>query len=380
MYYKKIFQSIQAVLLTVSLMAAPAWASKTSNLDLFVGEVHSLGSVAVNRVAVGSGKVVRVEAVSGGELLIIAEGKGSSSLKLWLKNGSQQNYNIRVSEHDPEQRVTMQDMIRIKVKMIEFRKTATTDLGIKWLDSINGPAVATIGDFNSNSLFRPAASGINIDGNLPLEVNKFTSYFGITTGITSKINLLANRGDAVTIAEPVLTVVNGGSAKFLSGGEIPYSTVSSNGQVNVEFKEYGIKLDIIPRASRDGNIYTEIKSELSRPDPGLMVDGIPALLSRKTESQMNVISGQTIVLAGLLSANTSKTKDGLPWISNIPYIGSLFGSTNYEDDITELVLFVTPEIVTPADLGGNTRQKALQSRSDERLDKIGKKLKYSIME
>lgn len=361
----------------------PLQAAEVVNIDMFVGEVRSLGNQPVSRIAVGAGKVLRADVVSGGELLVIAEGKGSSYLKLWYEDGTHADYNVRVSEQDPEQRVALKDMIRIKVQMIEFRKSAASRLGIDWAKVASGPTFAVAGDLTGNTLFRPAGDSILGAGanSLPLEVKPFSTYFGISTGIASQINFMASKGDAVTIAEPTLACVNGGSAKFLSGGEIPYSTVNANGQTSVEFKEYGIKLDIYPRASEDGNIYTEIVSELSQPDPSLVsATGIPALLSRKTESQMNVRDGQTVVISGLLSSESGKTKSSIPGLGDIPILGALFSNRDYQHDLSELVIFVTPEIVKPEELGGTAQQKILHDNSRSQLRKVAKKLKYSIME
>ncbi|MFK7732282.1 MAG: type II and III secretion system protein family protein [Pseudomonadales bacterium] len=375
---KKIHIAI-ALFLVCSLLNSPVRAQEVINIDMFVGEVRSLGKKSVNRVAVGAGSVLRAEVVSGGELLAIAEGKGSSFLNLWYKDGSKATYNIRVTENDPQQRVQMQDMIRIKVQLVEVRKSASRSLGIDWGNFAQGPTYGVVGDFNTNNFFR-GFPGLGDGTNLPLNVEPFSSYFGIATGVTSTLNFLSTRGDALTVAEPTLTCVNGGSAKFLAGGEIPYTTVSANGQVNVEFKEYGVKLDIFPRASKEGNIYTRLKTEISEPDLSIEVLGAPALRSRKTESQLNVRDGETIVISGLLSSESTNDTDAVPGLGAIPLLGKLFSSEEIESNIRELVVFVTPEVVTAESMGGTTAQAALYQDSRERLQKLGKKLKYSIME
>lgn len=372
-------------LFSIAMLSMPASSAIgeeeiVSNIDMFVGEVRSLGQADVKRVAVGAGSVIRAEVVSGGELLVIAEGKGSSYLNLWYKNGTKVSYNIRVSESDPEERVLMKDMIRVKVRMVEVRKSATRDLGIDWLKSgVNGPTFGVLGDITNNNIIRPQIpAGL---GQVALPAGDvWTTYFGIASTISSQLNFLATRGDAITVAEPTLTCVNGGSAKFLSGGEIPYSTVNANGQVNVEFKEYGIKLDIFPKASKEGNIYTRLVAELSQPDDARIIGGVPALLSRKTESQLNVRTGETIVISGLLSAEQGYTKDTVPGLGDIPIVGSLFSNKVVRNNLNELVLFVTPEVVSQEELSGNSRQQRLQVEANKRMQKLGKKLKYSILE
>ncbi len=367
------------LIIAVLLVCNPLAAAEVSDIDMFVGEVRSLGKKAVARVAVGAGSVLRAEVVTGGELLVIAEGKGSSYLNLWYKDGTTSTFNVRVSENDPQQRVQMQDMIRIKVQLVEVRKSASRNLGIDWGDFAAGPTYGVAGDFNTNNFFR-GIPGFGGNGGLPLNVDPVSTYFGISTGVTSTLNFLATRGDAMTVAEPTLTCVNGGSAKFLAGGESPYTTVSANGQVNVEFKEYGVKLDIFPRASKEGNIYTRLKTEISEPDLSIEVLGAPALRSRKTESQLNVRDGETIVISGLLSSESSNDNDSVPGLGAIPVLGKLFSSQELESNVRELVVFVTPEVVTAESMSGSQSQTALYTDSRERLQKIGKKLKYSIME
>jgi len=234
---------------------------KTVNVDMFSGQVDVLAKVDVKRVAVGNGGVIRAEVLKTGELLVIAQSPGSTSLRLWHKSGKQTDFNIRVSEHDPETRFPMERMVRMKVKMVEFRKSALGKLGIDWSDSIAGPTLATAGDVIGNNIFRPAAEGF---AGLPNTVQPFSTYFGIASNITSRINFMASNGDAVTLAEPILTSANGGSASFLAGGEVPYPTVNSVGQSQVEFKEYGIKLNISPQIDPQGNVRTSVETEISQ--------------------------------------------------------------------------------------------------------------------
>lgn len=367
-------------LLVVSLSAMAALSAESNtNIDMFVGEVKTLNSKSVSRVAVGAGSVIRAEVITGGELLVIAEAKGSSSLRLWYSDGNQAQFNIRVSESDPEQRVLMQDMIRIKVQMVEFNKNATTNLGIDWsLEGISGPTFAALGDLSSNNFFRPG--GAFGGANLPTNIEPFTTYFGISTSLNSLINFLSIKGDAITIAEPTLSVVNGGVAKFLSGGELPYAAISSTGEVDVEFKEYGIKLDIVPRANSKGDIYAKVLSEVSLPDAANSVNGLPALKTRRTESELNVRTGQTIAISGLLDINTQFSNRGFPVLHQLPFVGKLFGNESSDRDVTELVVFITPEIVKGDELAGTAQQKKLLETSRTRIVKTAEQLNYSIME
>ena len=333
-------------------------------LDLFAGEVSVLGEVDVSRVAVGNGAIVRAEVLDSGELLVIAQSAGSSSLRLWHRDGRQSDYNIRVSETDPETRVRMERMVRMRVRMVEFRKSALGRLGIDWADGSAGPGLATAGDVIGNNLFRPAVEGF--DG-LPNTVRPFSTYFGIASNITSRINFMASNGDATTLAEPVLTAASGGKASFLAGGEVPYPSVGVNGQTVVQFKEYGIRLEVAPRIDSAGNVRTSVQTEISQLDPAVSIQGAPGLLTRRAQTEVNVRSGETIVISGLLSSESSKDVDRVPGIGRLPIIGAFFRSTNRRDTVTELVIFLTPEVVDPA-------QDSLQAADRERFESSARAL------
>ena len=327
-----------------SQFGEPAVVSR--KIDMFAGEARVFGKVDVSRVAVGNGSILRAEVLANGDLLAIAQAAGSSSLHLWHKDESRSDLNIRVSAEDPEYRVKLEKSVRMRVKMIEFRRSALKRIGIDWGDSIEGPVFATAGDFVSNSLFRPPSSSLG--DNLPLGIEPFSTSFGLATQLTSRINFLVTNGDAEMLAEPVLSCINGGTAKFLAGGEVPYPTVGANGQTNIEFREYGIRLEVSPVADENGNIQAAILTEVSSIDPSVTVLGAPGLLTRRTQTQVSVTGGDTIVIAGLLQSESGKDIDALPGIGRIPILGKLFRSDNLRNNVSELVIFITPEIVDPS--------------------------------
>jgi pilus assembly protein CpaC len=373
------FRSFNRLLVLLLLLTITQNILASQNVDMFVGEVKVFGQVAVNRIAIGNGKVIRGEVLKNGELIVIAEAPGSSSLRLWNKDGSYEDFNVRVTENDPETRIRMESMVRMNVKMFEFRKSVLGELGIKWDTDINGPAFSTAGDFISNNLFRsPDNSGIG--STMPLYVTPFSTHFGIATAISSRIKYLESNGDAVTLAEPNLSCINGGSAKFLAGGEIPYPVTGANGQVNVEFKEYGVKLDISPKVDSSGNIYTKILTEVSQVDPSTTVLDVPGLITRRTETEVNVIAGQTIVISGLLNAENSKDSSKVKGLGDIPILGALFKSKDYRNSLTELVIFVTPQIIKQGRYELSDREQMLYKRRTDALNQIGESIDYNIMD
>jgi len=256
--------------------------------------------------------------------------------------------------------------------MIEFRKSALGRLGIDWSDSAAGPGFAVAGDAIGNNFFRPATESFG--GVLPNTVPPFQTYFGIASNITSRIDFLASTGDATTLAEPVLSTTSGGTASFLAGGEVPYPSVGTNGQTVVQFKEYGIKLIVSPVIDPAGNVRTIVETEISQLDPAVSVQGAPGLLTRKARTQVNVRSGETIVISGLLSSDSSKDVDKLPGIANLPVIGQLFRTRNARNTVSELVIFVTPEIIIPSGPLLSERQQAFFTASESRVQKAHQKI------
>jgi len=318
----------------------------TENVDMFVGEVKVLGRVSVDRVAVGNGSVIQVEVLDEGDLLVIAEAPGSSSIRLWHKDGTQSDFNVWVGEYDPQPRFPAKRMITMRVKMVEFRKSALEELGINWSDNADGPTIATAGDVWGNPLYRPddANDSQSAGQVLPNMVSPFSGYAGIASSLTSRINLMTAAGDAQILAEPVLSCASGETASFLAGGEVPYPSTGSDGQPTIEFKSYGIKLEVAPLIDTQGNVLASITTEISSLDPSVSVQGAPGLLTRRAKTRVTIAAGETIVIAGLLQIDKGRDRDAVPGLGRLPWLGSLFRSTRSRSGVSELVIFITPEI------------------------------------
>jgi pilus assembly protein CpaC len=153
-----------------------------------------------------------------------------------------------------------------------------------------------------------------------------------------------------TLAEPNLTAISGESGKFLAGGEFPVPTGrDQNGQITIEFKPYGVGLGYLPVVLSEGRISIKISTEVSEltSDGALQIAGlnIPGLSVRRAETTVEMASGQTLMIAGLLKEQTKETIDGLPGMTGLPVLGALFRSRDYLSGETELVILVTPYIV-----------------------------------
>ncbi len=237
-----------------------------------------------------------------------------------------------------------QKMIYLDVRIVEISTSSTKEIGIKWnTASVDGPKFGVLGDFKRSDIFtgsnHPLAEQI-----APLaKISPFQTYFGLASFIDSKINLLQENGTAKIIARPLLSCKNGGNATFLSGGQIPYQSSGATGTPSIEFKDYGIKLDINPTISNDG-IVAKILAEVSTIDQSVQVSGVPGFLTRRTETEFVVGQGQTLVLSGLVGAEKNGGGSAVPGLGKIPLLGNLFKSKSNRIKQNELVFFVTPYV------------------------------------
>ena len=254
--------------------------------------------------------------------------------------------------------VAMRPMVMLDVRVVNFSKTALDNLGINWQTGIAGPAVGVVNDWATNSLYRlgdvtqggVAADALNgpqgaLTG-LPLSV-PYSPYAGLVTALSSQINLAVQNGEAYILAHPRLVTRSGQTASFLAGGEVPIPVASGFGQTSVTYKSYGVKLAIKPVVDIRRHILAGIQTAISQINPALTVNGYPAFLTRKTSAVVNVRSGQTIVLSGLVHATGANTVNKFPWLGDLPILGALFRSTQFQRDQSALVIFVTPRIIRP---------------------------------
>ena len=381
------------------------------SLTLYVGQMVLVKMPGVARVAIGSGKVIEARVLDGANMLITAQDAGDSTLHVWDKNGTVRKLKVRVNVVDLDRiadelreitlgisgvnirrigeriimdgnsldpaaverlntvaqlyapavvslatadRIRVDRMVDIQVRIVEFSKTALDDLGVRWQSSGDGFNFGLFSDIASSGSYRILPDGSAFNGsntaNL-LSQNRRTpeAYFGIGLSLTSRINLLVQRGNAFLLASPNLSTRSGGEAKFLAGGEIPLPALSTQGAGSVEFKPYGVRLNIKPIADGEGNVSGSILTEVSSIDRSVAVQGIPGLLIRRTDTEFNVKAGETIVLSGLLSRESTRSSDGVPGLRKAPIIGRAFRADNDTDKEQEVVVFITPRVVGPAD-------------------------------
>lgn len=365
----------------ISTLAASAQAPEpamnnapVSVLSVPVGQSLLIRSPGVRRVSAGDGGTVDVKVFDDTqEILVLGRQSGTTDLRIWSRDGSSTAYLVQVLGivdpiAAPAPTLEAESTILIKAKLIEVRKSALRDIGIDWADVAAGPIFGTLDEFVTNEHFRVVPPGVDHARGLPLNLGTNNHYFAMTTVIDSMIHLLVNRGHARLLAEPTLTCINGGQADFLVGGEVPIPVQNQDGALNVVFKQFGIILNVEPQANTAGLIRTKVGVEVSSVDRANSVLGIPGFATRKTNTEMNVQSGEPMIIAGLFSADDAKTVAKVPGLGSIPVLGELFKSRQFRRGETELVVLVTPQIIEPD--SGTTREGVqryddLKRESDE---------------
>ena len=259
--------------------------------------------------------------------------------------------------------VDLKAMVMLDVKVVEVRRNNLKNLGIEWGNVSSGPIFEVFGEFTGAGNFELASSylGLPSDGGARL---------------TSVVNLALTSGTARLLAEPKLVTRNGSKAEFLAGGEVPIPLVNDQGRASVLFKPYGVILKIEPYSDPDGYIAANIEIEISDIDSSVEVLGIPGFLTRKTISEVNMRSGQTLVISGMLNAQDSKALTKTPGLSVIPLLGELFKSRSLENRSSEIIVFVTPRLI---DVDSDANKDILNYAHDLAND-AEKELKFDIFD
>lgn len=388
------------------LWAGAAHAATAPDLELYAGEARVL-PLAPSRIAIGNGKVISASSLSARQLLVLAEGPGTTTLHLWFKGGPERVMTVTVREANvqavledvkrlltsvenvtarvagskivlegemvsdtnqervqaiqkmfPDQvvnfigKVGWEKMIYLDVKVLELSTKGSRDLGIRWDSAINGPHAGVLADFYSNSTFRyvpdKATSGLDLSA-VPAAGNIWPprGFINLSTLITSRINLLVQAGDAEVLAAPSLTTRSGSKARFVAGGEIPLPVTTAFGQTEVQMKEYGVILEVTPVTDKSGAIYAKVDIEVSSLDRSVTVLGIPGFLKRKSTAEFNSRDGESVVLNGMYSYEGSSDSQEVPGLAKLPLIGGVFRDKARNTSTREVAIVITPRVVTP---------------------------------
>jgi Flp pilus assembly secretin CpaC len=269
--------------------------------------------------------------------------------------------------------VTEKPQIRCSIKILDISRKDLNQLGATFsMGSRNLSGASLSGSQSANRSFmdlNPDRSGNGIAGgsgtsgsssNLVNAVtqtyrNGLTQVFTINQSFNAALSAFIEKRNIKTLAEPTLTMMSGEKASFLAGGEIPVPVSAMNGQISVQFKEFGIRLNLIPTLQENGKIHMQVAPEVSEVDPSISVStsnvSIPGFRKRRMQTTLELDNQQTFVLAGLFNKSSLDVLSKFPGMGNLPVVGSLFRQKNGERSDNEMVVIIQPQVIMTANDG-----------------------------
>ncbi len=257
--------------------------------------------------------------------------------------------------------ITGEEQVALKVSVIEVQRSVIKQLGINlkgvFLDGGFGVGTnllnGALGTVASGSGSSPINFGVN-SGTNPAEIGM--KYASGANSVQGTLQALEETRMLRTLAEPTLTAVSGETANFLAGGEFPVPVSGDNGQITVQFKQFGVNLAFTPVVLSPGRIALKLRSEVSDisatgavsvPISSTSTVTIPATSVRRAETSIELPSGGSFMIAGLIQEDTRRASSGFPFLQKLPILGALFSSKDFLSDQTELVMIVTAYLVAP---------------------------------
>jgi len=391
--------------------ADPAEAGATKELKLTVGKSMIVESpVNIQRVSVANGDLAEAIAITPKEVLVNGKAPGETTLILWQQGGNRLFYDLLVRQSTnkidavrqelgrqlPGQEVTVdlendttflsgtvkdlvsaeralaiaatlgktvnllrvtvppvEAQILLKVRFANVDRNSGLDLGMNLFST---GSLNTIGQFGTGAF---ASGSVNSSGGLTLADALNVLLLRKDLNLAAVIKALQSKSLLEILAEPNVLAINGKPASFVAGGEFPFPTLQGGGgglgQVTISFREFGIRLQFLPQVTPRGTIRLQVMPEVSSLDfaHGLTFQGfnIPALATRRIQTEIELESGQSFAIAGLLDNRLTETLSKVPGLANLPLLGKLFTSKSTQRQNSELLVLVTPEIVRPVPEG-----------------------------
>jgi pilus assembly protein CpaC len=298
------------------------------------------------RVSVANPQVAEVMVISPRQVMVNGLADGETSVIVWDRGGNYKMYSLIVGE-------AVADQVMLNVTVAEINRTQMEQHGVD------------IRNFGGQFNFLTNYGGVApVSGQHPPSASQPpfpVSLTGLSWAIVDSKNDIAaifkqlqNENLGKILAEPKLLARSGKKANFLSGGEIPI-VITTNDDTSIEFKEYGTKIDFVPRVREDGNIDLTLASEVSEPDYAAGVElfgfSVPAFVTRRAATDVTLQSGESLIVAGLIKETKQELESKMPFLGDVPFVGYFFRSTSFENDVLELMMVVRPELVAPISAG-----------------------------
>ena len=379
--------------------------SASQSLHVLVGRSVSINTPSrLKRVYVSNPVVIDSFTSSPSQIVVTAKVAGVSSLMLWDESGQSQTYLVssdidvtslqkeihnalpydQINVIAQQDRITLSGtamsdasfdtaaklaglygknvvnslvvkqphikQVKLKVQMIEIDRSKLDQFGINFFTGGKNTASTSTGQFPSIST-TPNATPLALSVSSPLNLLFYNS--SVNVGVT--LQDLQSKQVLQILAEPTITTLSGQKASFLSGGEFPFPVVQGGSggltSITIQFRSFGVKLEFTPIVNDDGTILLKVSPEVSALDytNAVTISGytIPAISTRRADTQVELRDGQSFAISGLLDHRTTDIFSKMPGIGDVPILGQLFRSKNINHSVVELLVIVTPTVVDP---------------------------------
>lgn len=408
-------------LLLAAAMLSFGSACAAEPVEVSLNESKYMAAPGITRLAVGNPAIADVQLLSSGDFLLVGKKAGTTSLIVWSDGGRRTEYTVYVAGNDRGMASAIQDaigypkvhvqmmkdrvmlrgkvenqyehdvamkiaglytggdesgvidllemehpsQIRLEAQIIEINSDYTKNLGIQyWSQTPGSNSSSDSSTGNSNSGITVGTAGLFYGGEDFSSTRKHGGWLGShVANVNVTLQALINEGKARILSRPSITTMSGKTANILIGGRIPIPVSDGNGNVSIDWHEYGVKLNIEPVVDSEDKITSKVHAEVSTLDysHGVKIDSfsVPGIATREAESEVNVRSGMTMAIGGLINSEDAKIVSKIPLLGDLPIIGRFFRHTSNTRDKRELIILITPTLVsddTPAPM--SQRMKA----------------------
>lgn len=394
-------------LLLAAAMLSFGSACAAEPVEVSLNESKYMAASGITRLAVGNPAIADVQLLSSGDFLLVGKKAGTTSLIVWSDGGRRTEYTVYVAGNDRGMASAIQDaigypkvhvqmmkdrvmlrgkvenqyehdtalkiaglytggdgsgvidllemehpsQIRLEAQIIEINSDYTKNLGIQyWSQTPGSNSSSGSSSDNPNNNITVGTAGLFYGGEDFSSTRKHGGWLGShVANVNVTLQALINEGKARILSRPSITTMSGKSANILIGGRIPIPVSDGNGNVSIDWHEYGVKLNIEPVVDSEDKITSKVHAEVSTLDysHGVKIDSfsVPGIATREAESEVNVRSGMTMAIGGLINSEDAKIVSKIPLLGDLPIIGRFFRHTSNTRDKREVIILITPTLV-----------------------------------
>lgn len=376
-------------------------------VEVSLNESKYMAASGITRLAVGNPAIADVQLLSSGDFLLVGKKAGTTSLIVWSDGGRRTEYTVYVAGNDRGMASAIQDaigypkvhvqmiedrvmlrgkvenqyehdtalkiaglytggdgsgvidllemehpsQIRLEAQIIEINSDYTKNLGIQyWSQTPGSNSSSGSSTGNPNNNITVGTAGLFYGGEDFSSNRKHGGWLGShIANVNVTLQALINEGKARILSRPSITTMSGKAANILIGGRIPIPVSDGNGNVSIDWHEYGMKLNIEPVVDSEDKITSKVHAEVSTLDysHGVKIDSfsVPGIATREAESEVNVRSGMTMAIGGLINSEDAKIVSKIPLLGDLPIIGRFFRHTSNTRDKREVIILITPTLV-----------------------------------